>query len=238
MHKILKQLPTVLCTLILCSFTLVNLGATCSISAPNDNGDHFPAYSGYVTVTQHFVACESGPLNTFAFKAFSHYYKAENGTVSIEDLGTGSTVSFGGNLVNIGTVDIIPTTNGTEETFTFTPSVNFQLTAGNTYKVVMDLNIVPNNPTLTGGQARSGGIEFSRSTLGDSNVGIGSVVSNNSGLQGNSEGRMMTSLVFNANMGNPIDPIPTISQWGLMIFGLLILNLGVFAIYRQERAFL
>lgn len=30
--------------------------------------------------------------------------------------------------------------------------------------------------------------------------------------------------------------IPTMSQWGIMIFGLLILNLGIMFIYRQEKA--
>ena len=31
-----------------------------------------------------------------------------------------------------------------------------------------------------------------------------------------------------------VTPIPTMSQWGLMIFGLLILNLGVFFMYKKE----
>ncbi len=35
---------------------------------------------------------------------------------------------------------------------------------------------------------------------------------------------------------NPVDPIPTMSQWGLMIFGLLVLNLGVFFVQRQVLA--
>ena len=32
----------------------------------------------------------------------------------------------------------------------------------------------------------------------------------------------------------PADPIPTMSQWGLLIFGLLILNLGIVLIYRRK----
>lgn len=32
-------------------------------------------------------------------------------------------------------------------------------------------------------------------------------------------------------------PVPTMSQWGLMIFGLLIVNLGVVSIYRKESSF-
>lgn len=31
---------------------------------------------------------------------------------------------------------------------------------------------------------------------------------------------------------DPVDPIPTMSEWGLLIFGLLVLNLGVFSIRR------
>lgn len=33
-------------------------------------------------------------------------------------------------------------------------------------------------------------------------------------------------------------PIPTMSQWGLMIFGLLVLNLGVFFLYRKQAQFI
>lgn len=34
----------------------------------------------------------------------------------------------------------------------------------------------------------------------------------------------------------PAEPIPTMSEWGLMIFGLLVLNLGVFFVQRRELA--
>ena len=33
------------------------------------------------------------------------------------------------------------------------------------------------------------------------------------------------------------DSIPTLSEWGLMIFGLIILNMGVFALRRKEEMF-
>ena len=36
-------------------------------------------------------------------------------------------------------------------------------------------------------------------------------------------------------VASPLSPIPTMSQWGLLIFGLLVLNLGVSFVYRQER---
>ncbi len=32
----------------------------------------------------------------------------------------------------------------------------------------------------------------------------------------------------------PVDPIPTMSQWGVLIFGLLILNLSIVAIRQRE----
>lgn len=35
----------------------------------------------------------------------------------------------------------------------------------------------------------------------------------------------------------PIPPIPTMSEWGLMIFGLLVLNLGMVLVYRREELF-
>ena len=49
-------------------------------------------------------------------------------------------------------------------------------------------------------------------------------------------------LIFNFSASNcPVapeeDPIPTMSEWGLMIFGLLTLNMGVFALRRKEEMF-
>lgn len=36
----------------------------------------------------------------------------------------------------------------------------------------------------------------------------------------------------------PVEPIPTMSEWGLMIFGLLVLNLGVMFVYKKQNAVL
>jgi len=51
--------------------------------------------------------------------------------------------------------------------------------------------------------------------------------------------RMNQVLVHRLNISNTptIDtaPIPTMSEWGLLVFSLLVLNLGVFFIYKKER---
>ena len=41
--------------------------------------------------------------------------------------------------------------------------------------------------------------------------------------------------VVSVNMGPCAELIPTMSEWGLIIFGLLILNLGIFFLYRKKR---
>ena len=41
-------------------------------------------------------------------------------------------------------------------------------------------------------------------------------------------------LNFSLTIVSPQNPIPTLSQWGLLIFGLLVINLGIVLIYKQE----
>ena len=45
-----------------------------------------------------------------------------------------------------------------------------------------------------------------------------------------------SDLAFQATIATPVvnNPIPTLSQWGLLIFGLLILNLSTFLVQRRE----
>lgn len=42
------------------------------------------------------------------------------------------------------------------------------------------------------------------------------------------------NVVINGNGIAAVDPIPTMSEWGLLIFGLLVLNLGVFFLIKRE----
>lgn len=51
-------------------------------------------------------------------------------------------------------------------------------------------------------------------------------------------GTVVTFLVEGCNgLSCPPEPIPTMSEWGLMIFGLLVLNLGVIFLRRREEIF-
>jgi len=52
-------------------------------------------------------------------------------------------------------------------------------------------------------------------------------------------GRAPFAMIFAMVIGAPVvapaqAPIPTMSEWGLMIFGLLVLNLGIFFVYKRN----
>lgn len=103
-------------------------------------------------------------------------------------------------------------------------------------EVVIDLTKpvkVENNQTYTffvGGTGDSFGIAIS-STLGDRYTS-GTIIRNNIPLT-------TTDLFFKLSLGAiPVvavtAPIPTMSQWGLIVFALLILNFAIFYIQRKE----
>lgn len=86
----------------------------------------------------------------------------------------------------------------------------------------------------TTGQAEAlTGIRIPRSIATASNVGEGSVQPL-VGFRGENSAtsRMDPALNFRAAMG--LSAVPTMSEWGLLIFGLLVVNLGVFFVRREE----
>ena len=167
---------------------------------------------------QQFLACETNDLLSVQVQTVS------GGTIDLY------LVAGDGNAINYGTP---------YQTFSAQPSglvtLNltnpFSVTSGNLYSfaignpvtgldVVFDMTPVgaPVNPGIPDGQHA-----FSYSDAGVLSLSTAS------------------DLVFGINIGVPvvvaaISPIPTMSQWGLVIFGLLIMNLGVFFVYRIEMA--
>lgn len=216
----------------LLSFSQV--AAECTINSGTST-DHFNSRSGDVLVTQIFTACETGPFKSFSFDLFSHGYKAEGVSVSIDLYNTAPTIAP--TAFNLGTFDIIPVTVN-KETFTFTPTNSYEVTAGVTYQIRMTMDIQSAQPLRGTASGRSGGIEFSQTTPTDAAIGTGSVTSLSPLRSGAATGRMMPALAFNMLLGNPaaaaVAPVPTMSEWGLLIFGLLVLNLGLVFVYKKE----
>lgn len=205
----------------------------CTVRSTNPTTD-FSSQSGTVVVSQVFTACTDGPIKSFTFSIKNDGYEAQEVQVSIAEgiLMDGASISF----TELGSFNIVPQSTATEA-FTFVPTNDFQLRAGVTYTISMFMNIVRKSDFRGQAGARSGGFTFLQTIPSDASVGAGTIspvaiISGPSLTQGN--GRMMGALAFNLVMGNGA-PIPTMNQWGLMIFGLLLLNISLVLIYRLKR---
>lgn len=233
MRKILTNLKFIGLLIAVNLLSVSQVVAECTINS-GPSTDDFGSHSGAVLATQIFTACETGPFKSFAFELLSHGYEAKGVSVSIEPYRGGTCVSIAPTAFNLGTFDIVPAASGVKETFT--PTNNFEVTAGETYHVGMTMN-VQSQPGFRGtASGRSGGFEFSQTTPTVDAIGEGSVTSFTPLRSGGATGRMIPALAFNLLLGNPTPntPVPTMSQWGLLIFGLLVLNLGIVFIYKKE----
>ena len=210
--------------------------ADCTIG--NSSNDSQISLYGDAFIGQEFVACESGKIDDLSFDLYSHNYRSLGTKVRIA---TGSTINWGGGTL-LGTIDIEPVTRGVTETFKFIPTTSFEIVAGQTYIWWLEMDIEYNAPLLHTSQGRSsGGFEFLVNSssiddnLGPLQSGTLSVLRTGKGASG----RMTQVLVHQLNIANINNntPVPTMNEWGLLIFGLLILNLGVFFVVKTERHF-
>lgn len=164
---------------------------------------------------QQFIACETGTID--AIKVQIKFQTAVGGAVDLYLVeGNGSTITVGSPLKTFaGQTDGLLT-------LTLDPS-SFSVTQGNAYafgiggadidQVTLDMSPVgaPANPDLPNGL-------FAFGIIG-----------------GTFSEQMPSDLLFAVSVNfTPPAPIPTMSEWGLMIFGLVVLNLGVLGIRRKE----
>lgn len=218
-----------------CAFIFIGLNqlaATCTLDTGPAN-DEFSPYSGHIAVTQIFTACENGPLQSFSFSLANHGYEAQGVSVSIAPYSPAVNVAVTSPSFDLGSFDILPMQTSSQETFTFTPTNIYNLSAGETYVITMIMTVRYSRES----RGRSGGFEFGQTNPTNPAIGVGSISYLNplhSGPVGS--GRMMVALAFKVDMGHPLEPIPTMSTWGLLVFGLLVLNGGLYYVRKLEWA--
>lgn len=88
------------------------------------------------------------------------------------------------------------------------------------------------NVPITGPAATSGTFTITQTLTGPQSTQL---FSNNLYVQvnsvGNPGGEIRSQLMLGGQI--PDEPIPTMSQWGLLVFGLLIMNMGIYFVYRS-----
>jgi len=212
-------------------FTRLNpLAAACTLDTGPATSEFSP-YSGHIAVTQIFTACESGPLQSFSFSVANHGYEAQGVSVSIAPYSPAGNVASSPSSFDLGSFDIFPKETGRQETFIFTPTNIYDLSAEETYVITMIMTVKSSRES----RARSGGFEFGQTNPTNQAIGVGSIANLNplySGPVGS--GRMMVALAFKVDVQHPLKPIPTMSTWGLLVFGLLVLNGGLYFIRKLE----
>lgn len=240
MKKNLLNFKSVAFLTLLCLLSQSNAWADCSLGNSIRTGTLNTLVTNSTYVAQPFTACESSPITSITFQIEGDDYKAENAEVRIitNTGGSGTLGSSSGTL--LGTVNIIPTSSGST-VINFIPSNPLELISGQSYTLLIIMDVVSTS-TLQGssGQSRnSSGLDFSINNAStDSNLGNAStscfrcVSLKNDSATGRS--MMQNALVFQLNQGGNSVPVPTLSQWSLLIFGLLILNLGLFFVHRRE----
>ena len=127
---------------------------------------------------------------------------------------------------NTTNLNLTGTTKGSMiiESLTFSSSVNPSGSMPQSGQTIIENNVISaNNFPL---------ISFLSSPGGAVNLGW---------IHGGFNGGVNTAMAFDFSGVDltpvaPVDPIPTMSEWGLLIFGLLILNLGLVTVYRMENA--
>lgn len=193
-------------TFLLIPFFAAQLTAQCSLIEQTTKNTASPTTNvdAGTTVGQSFKSCRNGQLNTITV----------NVTLPIGVTEAKTTLSVAvGETTNSG---ILHT-----QSVTINASGEVVINLTNPVKV-------KNNQTYTfffGGSGDAFGIAISNS-LGDL-YADGTLIQNNNPL-------MTTDLFFKLTLGATLAPIPTMSEWGLIVFALLILNLGIFYVRRTE----
>lgn len=194
-------------------FPFISQGTSiCTIDNTMDPNGPITVMPAGALVGQQFVACETGSL---AFIKLDVKFKTvAGGAIDLYLVnGTGATISAGSPLKTFtGLSDGMQTLNLSGGQFIVQEGERYAFALGGAQvdQITLDMTPVgaPANPNLPDGLfafAISGGT-FSE--------------------------QMPTDLFF--SVGISFTPIPTLSQWGLLILGLLVLNLGSFVIRREE----
>lgn len=189
-----------------------------------DNTDGLTSMMSTITVPsggligQQFIACETGSLTAINvnidFAAASGIGNLDLYLVS----GNGSTIVSGSPLKTFtGVSEGFITLNLAEGEFEVTEGTLYAFAVGG-----LNMDVVTFDDSPVGGPP-------------DPSVANGHFVFFFSGgvFQENPASDLFfsTSVSFTPPV---VEPIPTMSEWGLLIFGLLVLNLGVFGIRRKE----
>lgn len=203
-------LQTFLLTFLVPALSYAN--TTCTIdNAMNPNGP-LTVMPANALVGQQFVACETGSIITIKINV--KFKTAAGGAVDLYlATGNGSTIQAGSPLMTFsGLSDGMQTFTLNKGQFLVQKGGRYAFAVGGAQidQVTLDMTPVgtPANPNLPDGL-------FSFS------------------INGGTFSEQMPSDLFFA-VGIDFSIVPTMSQWGLMIFGLLTLNLGVFFIRRKE----
>ena len=198
--------------LFLCLFALfqpLTMKADCTLDNTSNLNGITPRPAGTI-YGQNFLACETGTINSILL-----------------NLSAGGTIDFymvagdGNGTINAA-VPYQTFAVGAGGMFTFNFSTPFPVTAGNLYSFA-----------LRGADVAADG---SPMPAIDPNVpdGQSSFLISSGGAYSAMAALDLYFLI--SNKGPVVKPIPTMSQWGLWIFGLLVMNMGVFFVQRITSA--
>lgn len=199
--------------LILLLFVLPRFNYANSCSVDNTQTPNGPTVIGNALAGQQFIACDTGQITSIQINTSGgdiHLYLAAGNGATIP-LGTPYQIFPGqpSGLVNLPL----------SQPFLVDKGALYALAIGNVTEVIFD-----NTP-----------IGLPANDI-DPNGRFSFEIVNNAGVQTFRE-IPASDLVFGVQI-NPIPaPIPTLSQWGLLIFGLVLLNLGLIKIHQKEVSF-
>ena len=206
----------------LCLFTSQFAFADCTVKNDLTPDSDYTIYDGNYA-GQTFTACENGNVTSLTITMV-----AENSSSydDIEDIVISMTAGTNyARAVEVAKFDRLMSQISGDKTVQFhTP---FQVQAGQTYSWFI---FVPSD-----GSRSHDDLHLSTTTT-DPGVGGASIHNDESDLltSTSASGRHDFYFNFGLNINTVFEPIPTMSQWGLIIFGLLMLNLGVVFLYKQQ----
>lgn len=207
MHKKLKQLIINSCyvSLLICYSTFVNGQGQCSIHMI-DGGNDQGTVSMNDQIGQTFLPCGEGEITSISL-----------------NFGIGS---------QAGTYELyIAPEPGDGVGLPATAVASFTQSATLTSNTIFTFNLTTPFPVVTGTTYR-----FTVANTGGSFVPLFQNTSDYSGgvaTNFNDNYSSTIDLDFQLNM-TTVAPIPTMNEWGLLAFGLLVMNLGVYFVRRRE----
>lgn len=188
-------------------FLMTGNGQTCTINQPLSSSSTISSPLGGADTEkgQNFLACGTGVITAVSFEIGS-ITTVGNTVLTIS---TGSTTNGGGytQTVNVATTGVLNIPLATP----------FPVIDGNQYAISLAEDGFPARFHM----------RFQRSD----------VIPNSAAFSNNGTISTAVDCAFSVTITAPVvatAPIPTMSQWGLLIFGLLIMNLSIFYVHRRE----